>query len=347
MNLLLEALKKQNPSGLTPDATVANSSHAPSPQEGDSGTAKATLARKNPDAKKRLQLGIAFITGGVVASGISYFAHIDADPPRARTTQYPPTHSASSPPEPIAAHLPAAASAPLPTHALSRAKPESATTPAANDRSKRGAMQQEPPPDISIRQQQEPDSIDLLLSAAYASYQKGELASAWQQYSVVIGKVPNNRDALLGLAVIEQQQGKDDAALDHYRIVLQLDPRDPVAHAGLSRFGGGSPASKESRLAQLIAQQPDSAALYFALGHQYAEQSRWSDARQAYFSALAMEPGNALFAFNLAISLDHLGQRGAAASFYRQAIQLSHSDSPGFSREQARSRLDELTAQDK
>jgi Flp pilus assembly protein TadD len=196
---------------------------------------------------------------------------------------------------------------------------------------------------LEIQRKQEPDSIDPILTSAYQAYQNGDHATAWQRYREALSKEPKNRDALLGLAVIAQQQGQDDTALHYYRQVLQLDPRDPVANAGLSAFGTADPASKESRLKQLIAQQPDSAALHFALGNQYAEQSRWSDAQQSYFSALAMEPTNALFAFNMAISLDHLGQRKAAAKYYQQALQFDTSGNSGFSRTQAQQRLNELT----
>ena len=196
----------------------------------------------------------------------------------------------------------------------------------------------------SILHHPEADSIDPILASAYASYQKGDYATAWQHYREALVLAPDNRDALLGLAVIAQQQGKNDTALHYYRQVLVLDPRDPIAHAGLSAFGSGDSSSRESRLKQLISQQPDAAALYFALGHQYVEQSRWSDAQQAYFNALAMEPSNALFAFSLAISLDHLGQRKAAAQYYQQALQFDTADHSRFNRSHAQQRLNELTA---
>lgn len=196
---------------------------------------------------------------------------------------------------------------------------------------------------FDIRHEQESDSLDAILARAYKSYKKGDYATASQHYREALSLAPKNRDALLGLAVIAQQQEDDDAALSYYRQVLVLDPRDPVAHAGMAFFNRGDTSTKESRLQQLISQQPDSAALHFALGNQYVEQSRWSDAQQAYFNALAMEPGNALFAFNLAISLDHLGQRKAAAKYYQQAMQFDPSGNSGFSRIQVQQRLNELT----
>jgi Tfp pilus assembly protein PilF len=217
--------------------------------------------------------------------------------------------------------------------------------PALNKRAPRGANAALAKT-LDIQHEPESDTIDTILALAYKTYQKGDYASANQHYREAFAIAPKNRDALLGLAVIAQRQEQDDAALHYYLQVLLLDPRDPVAHAGLASFGRGDTVTKESRLKQLISQQPDAAALHFVLGHQYADQARWSDAQQAYFNALAMEPGNALFAFNLAISLDHLGQRKAAAKYYQQAILFDPSGNSGFSRTQTLQRLNELTASD-
>jgi Tfp pilus assembly protein PilF len=182
------------------------------------------------------------------------------------------------------------------------------------------------------------------LTAAYQAYQNGNYEIANQRYHEAISKDSKNRDALLGLAAIAQQQGQDDMAVNYYRRVLALDPRDAVAQAALASFVSEDNANKESRLKQLISQQPESAALHFALGNQYADQSRWAEAQQAYFNALAQEPSNALFAFSLAISLDHIGQRNAAVQYYRQALQFDTSGNSGFNREKAQQRLNQLTS---
>lgn len=188
----------------------------------------------------------------------------------------------------------------------------------------------------------EENSVDSLLATAYAAYQNGDYATANKSYLAALEITPQNRDALLGLAVISQQQGKDAASANYYRQVLAIDPRDPLAHAGLASFDGSDRSSRENHLKRLISHHPEEAALHLALGHLYAEQSRWSDAQQAYFNALTMDPGNVLFAFNLAVSLDHLGQYRDAAKHYRQALDRAPSGSPGFDRFQAERRLDQL-----
>lgn len=187
-------------------------------------------------------------------------------------------------------------------------------------------------------------AVDPALLAAWQAYRNGDLGAAWQRYSDVLRRDAKNRDALLGLAAIAQQQSQDATAARYYEQVLALDPRDPLAHAGMSAlFGATNAEGMESHLKLLISQQPQSSALNFALGNRYAEQSRWAEAQQAYFNAYNIDPGNAQFAFNLAVSLDHLGQGKSATQYYQRALQLDKSGNSGFDRGQVQQRLHELT----
>ncbi len=195
-----------------------------------------------------------------------------------------------------------------------------------------------------VKHNQETDTLNQTLVAAYQAYRAGDFATAWQRYRTVLQQDAKNRDALLGMAAIAQQQGQDATAVQYYGQVLTLDPRDPAAHAGLSALTTGDAASTESRLKLLLAQRPDAAPLYFALGNLYAEQSRWGEAQQAYLNAANREPDDAQYAFNLAVSFDHLGQRKLAAQYYARTLQLDRSGIPGFNREQVQQRANELTA---
>lgn len=198
---------------------------------------------------------------------------------------------------------------------------------------------------IRIEHDNETATVDATLLAAYQAYRNGDLDTARQHYDEVLHKDTKNRDALLGLGAISQQQSQDAAAAHYYRQVLALDPRDPIAHAGMSTlFGTADTAGTESRLKLLLAQQPQSAALYFALGNRYTEQSRWSEAQQAYFEAVRRDPDDGRFVFNLAVSLDHLGQSRLAAQYYQRALQLSPADTAGFNRAQVQQRMNELAA---
>ena len=142
-------------------------------------------------------------------------------------------------------------------------------------------------------------------------------------------KDAHHPDALLGLAAIAQQRGENQAATQYFGRVLALDPRNAVANAGMSALSADDDHN-ESRLKTLLREQGNSAALHFALGNLYAGQSRWGEAQQAYFNAYTLESGNAEYAFNLAVSLDHLGQKKLAAQHYQRAMQLDPSHSAGF-----------------
>jgi len=123
-----------------------------------------------------------------------------------------------------------------------------------------------------------------------------------------------------------------------------LDPRDPIANAGILALQGGiNGANVETRLKSLIAQQPESAALHFSLANHYAEQARWGEAQQSYFNAYSLAPEQAQFALNLAVSLDHLGQRKLAAQHYQRALQLD-ANGQSFDHAQTQKRLTDLLA---
>lgn len=182
-----------------------------------------------------------------------------------------------------------------------------------------------------------------VLESAYAAFQRGELDRARTDYQQVLGREANNRDALLGLAAIDVRTRDYETAELRYLKLLELDPRDASAQAALISLQGNiDPVQTESRIKNLIATQPEATHLYFTLGNQYAAQKRWAEAQDAYFKAFSGDPENADFAFNLAISLDHLRQRRPAAEYYRKSLNLAGTRVVGFDRKVAETRAREL-----
>lgn len=191
---------------------------------------------------------------------------------------------------------------------------------------------------------QRTQAIDPLLRDAYLAYRNGKTNEAQQLYQAMLAKDERNADALLGLAAIAQQQGESLVAAQYYSRVLMLDPRNAVANAGMSALNTEDDGN-ESRLKTLLREQNNSAALHFGLGNLYAGQSRWSEAQQAYFNAWTLESDNAEFAYNLAVSLDHLGQGSLAARYYQRAQQLDATNSAGFDHAQVARRIEALGQQ--
>jgi len=185
------------------------------------------------------------------------------------------------------------------------------------------------------------EPIDPLLNNAYLAYRGGKFEQAQQLYRKVLNLDSSNTDALLGLGVIAQHRGEDNVAAHYYAQVLALDPRNAVANAGMSSLTTSD--NRESRLKTLLNEQQNSPSLHFALGNYYAEQARWGEAQQSYFNAYKLAPDHAELAFNLAVSLDRLGQKKPAAQYYRRALQLDPEHHEGFDHAKISQRIEELT----
>ena len=183
------------------------------------------------------------------------------------------------------------------------------------------------------------------LHEAYTAYQTGNYTQAKTAYQQVLAQDSRNRDALLGLGALAVRAGKKEEAQEYYRQVLRLYPKDAVAEAALLNLDQSLPET-ESRLKVLVAQTPESAWLHFQLGLLYQRQGRWLEAQQAYFSAYHYENTQAVYAYNLAVSLDQLGKTQAALDFYRRALQLTDGKSAYFDLQAINRRMQALTNRD-
>ena len=197
---------------------------------------------------------------------------------------------------------------------------------------------------IQFKRETAPTAISPTLANAYQAFKENHLDSAQTQYQRLLAAEPNNIDALLGLAAISAQRGKTDQSAKYLMRVLELDPKNAAAQAGLISFMGNSdPSASEMRLKQLIQNQP-AAFLFFNLGNLHASQSQWAAAEQAYFQAYQMELGNPDYAYNLAVSLEHLQQSRQALSYYQQALRLiQKSGYANFDRTLLLTRINQLT----
>ena len=77
-------------------------------------------------------------------------------------------------------------------------------------------------------------------------------------------------------------------------------------------------------IGKLLLDYPHAAFLYFSLGNLHAAIFRWPEARQAFAEACRLEGDNPDYAYNLAVSLEHAGDRSAALDAYQTALELAH-----------------------
>lgn len=234
---------------------------------------------------------------------------------------------------------------------MAAAPPDSATlrAPASEPVRPRAAARAPEPADgngdgagIQVRRSDQSSQVNPVLQNAYQAYTSGDLAGARQQYGAMLRQDPNNRDALLGLAAVALRDNQASSAASLYLRLLELDPNDGEAVAGLVGLRHGDPVQSESRLKAILQRSPEAGPALFALGNLYAQQGRWPDAQQTFFRAYTSTPGNADYAFNLAVGLDRLNQPKLALGYYQRALALASNNPGAFDRAAARRRLHEL-----
>ncbi len=196
---------------------------------------------------------------------------------------------------------------------------------------------------IRISRRSDPDKVHAGIYEAYLAFQRGDDATARALYAEVNRQHPKNRNALLGLGAIAVRGGNYGEAVGHYARLLSVNPRDPIARAALINLNQRvSPGEGESHVKRMLAEDPDQPFLYFTLGNLYARQGRWFEAQQAYFDAYRLDTSSADFAFNLAVSLDRLGQPATALTYYHRALELAANGVASFEPRAVRLRIDRL-----
>ncbi|RKZ46777.1 MAG: hypothetical protein DRQ58_07945, partial [Gammaproteobacteria bacterium] len=204
---------------------------------------------------------------------------------------------------------------------------------------------------IKISRSKSVDKGSVLINKAYGEYLAGNYGSAEKNYLLVLNNLPGNRDALLGLAAISLNKGDVRQAYVHYLEVLRLYPGDSVAEAALINFTDNEGSSRsESILKTFLQSEPDNSFLHYSLARLFAAQTRWPEAQVSFFDAHRIESSNADYAFNLAISLEHIGQRQSAINYYNVALDLVDNSAAsfatsGFDRAVAISRINALSNQ--
>jgi Tfp pilus assembly protein PilF len=264
-----------------------------------------------------------------------------------------PVGPAAQPSVPIAVAEPVpAVRGPSPTPAIPR---QSAISPAERVARSQATARAPQPAQQRIARAAEPAApavtpsrptpeINPKVASGYAAFTAGDLPRARTEYEDALREEPANRDALLGLAAIEVRSGLYEAAESRYLRLLRADPRDANAQAGLIALRGArmDPQVAESRVKTLLATDPQAHVLHFTLGNQFAQQARWAEAQQEYFKAYAAEPENSDFAYNLAVSLDHLRQPKLAREYYQRAVAIAATRGGSFDVVSARARIAQL-----
>jgi tetratricopeptide (TPR) repeat protein len=280
------------------------------------------------------------------AGGYVWYAmkSLTPQPPAPRPAPMPITAASPATPAPAVSVVATPAPEPMPApppRAAAPAAPPDRDQIAADALREAQAAREAPP--LRMDRTQESASVPADVSAGYDALRRGDYAGARRSYQAALGADGASLDAHLGLATAEARAGNISAASLFYRKALQLDPRNATALAGLAALADASrPGAVEARLREDVMRTPQSPALRLALGNVYAAQKRWSEAQGEYFEAHRLDPASPDIAFNLAVSLDNLGQAALAAQFYRRALDSARAQPAQFDPAAVSRRLAEM-----
>jgi len=214
---------------------------------------------------------------------------------------------------------PAPAPAPAPARAPSTSTPEAATAP-------------EPAPSVELTEvvvtRSATTEHEALVHEAWEALDAGRSEAALALYRRTLAARPGLTAALLGEAAALTRLGQLSEAQQRYLAVLESDPGNSIARGNLLllRLDTHEPPGEDA-IREQIAQRP-SAFLYALLGHVSARRGRWDVARDAFQTAHHLQPAQAEHAFNLAVSLEHLGETRLALQHYRHALASGEGRAP-------------------
>jgi len=143
-------------------------------------------------------------------------------------------------------------------------------------------------------------------------------------YDLLLRNNPGDRLALLGRAAALQKLGRSLLAISAYEDVLAAFPGDEWAMVNL--LGLVSAQTPERALAQLERLQrlnPKTALLPAQIGMVLMAQGNFEMAARSLDRAVALDPENAKYIFNLAVLYDKWGQPQNALRYYRQCLETA------------------------
>ena len=344
--------------GLRPSAPPRNEAR----EEASRASARKVFEAKFREPNPRMPFYITTGVLGTFAVGTAIYFYLQLRPPPPLVNANPPRQAqqqvaaVETTPRPTALAQPAANPSAIPGLPGSVPATPAPQAPVAAAPAAQEPPTQKPAPRLAQRLAPIPQpmsavepraapSVHPKVDSGYTAYLAGDFELARADYQQALGEDPANRDALLGVAALDVRGGRFEAAEAGYLRLLQADPRDAEAQAALVSLRGGrvDPLAAESRLKTMLAADPKAHALNFALGNQLAQQGRWAEAQAQYFKAFAAEPNNPDFAYNLAVSLDHLRQAKQALEYYKHALALARARGAGFNLAAAEARVAQLT----
>ncbi len=151
----------------------------------------------------------------------------------------------------------------------------------------------------------------------------GNYNDAVEIYDSQLARNPSDPIALTGKALALQKAGREAEALDLYQRLLDLNPRDlEVLTNYLGLLQKQKPEEALTRLEALEGQYPESALVAGQIAMASATLMDTPRALKSFQKAIALDPSNPVYPYNMAVLYDRLGTVDRARDAYLRTLRV-------------------------
>lgn len=170
----------------------------------------------------------------------------------------------------------------------------------------------------------QPNMVEAQAALGTILHRQGHDTAALPHLQRAVQLRPDNAQVRHTLAITLEDLGRHDAAIAQLRKAVELSPRFAEAHYGLGSLlqkkGKTGEALEHYRIALDI--NPGLTDLYAPTAALFAARGQLAEAARLLTEAVRRQPGSALFAYNLAVTLERMGRIDEARGSYARALEI-------------------------
>ena len=179
--------------------------------------------------------------------------------------------------------------------------------------------------EISVQDTAHSDPEAVVLDKALSALKIGQYESSVALYKEVLSRDPNNRDALFGMATAYHKNGQRQLAKQTYAKLMEKYPDFKDGLNNVLLFAGEeAPDDALVELNTLSKKNPHFAPIYAQEASIYFKKGDNQQAASNLVKALAIEPDNILYKYNLATCYDRMNDNANALKLYNNLIDLNY-----------------------
>lgn len=166
-------------------------------------------------------------------------------------------------------------------------------------------------------------SIDKMISFGFTNFNSGNIETSLYYYKQATITDPSHIEALFGTGVCYQMLGQADQAIKAYMSILAIEPESyPAKNNLIVLIAGKSVTGAIDELVLISQQYPHNAFILAQIGTLYSYNMQYKESIEYLGRAIQNDASNPLYTYNMAITLDKMGQHKDAYAYYEHTISL-------------------------